>query len=94
MIVAGSPSYSADGHDAIFPVPGVKDGDADHKSGGEVPATGVSDREGLATSFRLLSWRRGPSPHDRRPMCPAQGRNHRTGEAGEAARALSGPFTG
>jgi hypothetical protein len=27
-------------------------------------------------------------------MCPAQGRNHRAGEAGEAARARSGPFTG
>jgi hypothetical protein len=30
-------------HDAIFPVPGVKDGDADHQRGGEVPTTGVSD---------------------------------------------------
>ncbi len=34
-------------HDAVFAVAGMKDGDADHQSGGEVPATGVSDRKGL-----------------------------------------------
>jgi hypothetical protein len=33
--------------------------------------------------FRLLSWRRGPSPRDRRPTCPAKGRNHRAAEAGD-----------
>jgi len=27
-------------------------------------------------------------------MCPAQGRNHRAGEAEEAARSRSGPFMG
>jgi hypothetical protein len=31
-------------HDAVFAVAGMKDGDADHQRGGEVPATGVSDR--------------------------------------------------
>jgi hypothetical protein len=34
-------------HDAIFAVAGMKDGDADHQGGCEVPATGVSDRKGL-----------------------------------------------
>jgi len=34
-------------HDAVFAVAGVKDRDADHQRGGEVPTTGVSDRKGL-----------------------------------------------
>jgi hypothetical protein len=44
--------------------------------------------------FRLPSLRRGPSPRDRRPMCPAPGRNHLAGAAEEAARSRSGPLAG
>ena len=35
------------GHNAVFAVAGVKDRDADHQRGSEVPAAGVSDRKGL-----------------------------------------------
>ncbi len=38
-------------HDAIFPVPGVKDGDADDQGGGEVPAMGVGDLPRVCSSI-------------------------------------------
>ena len=39
-------------HDAVFAVAGMKGGDADHQGGGEVPATGWSDRDGGKLIFK------------------------------------------
>jgi hypothetical protein len=80
-------------HDTEPAVTGLEYGDADHEGGREIPCAGMSGFEGLWHLSAPVRGR-GPSPLDRRPMCPASGRCHRAGAAGAAARWRSGPFTG